>query len=291
MAVVSGMLRRCVRHLLSPLPEEGVHGAEHGAHADHGGGNGAERRRAEGRKGLFPVRREAEFLERHPREVQHARPAQLLLSVNVIDVPVGPVGDALVRFGQHLVACAVEQGVGRARLDAGGGRDASGEPLALGVGDRLPVERDRHRLRDAVGAVRALRDLRRERVPFRGRHVPGTRQLAVSAADALVVVVRHRTVVLPVERRRRAGGDAGRLQAVEAPLHHEGGFHASRLLRVLKLVERDERVGLRAERRRVLEAQIGLQLGLLAILSRSTACRPPGTPGSRCSWRCRSAWS
>ena len=81
----------------------------------------------------------------------------------------------------------------------------------------------------------------------------------------LVDVVRHRTVGLPVERRRRAGGDAGRLQAVEAPLHDEGGFHASRLLRVLHLVERDERVRLRAERRRVLEAQLVLQLGLFAV--------------------------
>ncbi len=140
-----------------------------------------------------------------------------------------------------------------------------GEPLARVVGQRLPVERDRHRLIGAVGAVRALRDLRGARVPFRGRHVPGTRQHAVAAADALVDLVRHRTVGLPVERRRRAGGDAGRLQAVEAPLHHEGGIQASRLLRVLHLVERDERVRLRAERRRVLEAQFGLELGLLAV--------------------------
>ena len=47
----------------------------------------------------------------------------------------------------------------------------------------------RHRLSGAVGAVCALGDLRGERVPFRGRHVPGTRQLAVAAADALVDVV------------------------------------------------------------------------------------------------------
>ena len=133
------------------------------------------------------------------------------------------------------------------------------------VGQRLPVERDRRRLSDAVGAVRALRDLRGARVPVRGRHVPGTRQHAVAAADALVDVIRHRTVGLPLERRRRAGGDAGRLQAVEAPLHHVGGIQPSRLRRVLHLVERDERVGLRAEHRRVLEAQVGLQLGLLAV--------------------------
>ena len=132
-------------------------------------------------------------------------------------------------------------------------------------GHRLPVERDRHRLSDAVGAVRALRDLRGARVPVRGRHVPGTRQHAVAAADALVGVIRHRTVGLPLERRRRAGGDAGRLQAVEAPLHHVGGIQPSRLRRVLHLVERDERVRLRAEHRRVLEAQVGLQLGLLAL--------------------------
>ena len=189
-----------------------------------------------------------------------------------------------MRERQHLVAGSVAQGVGGARLDAGGSRDAFGEPLARVVGQRIPVKRDRHRLIGAVGAVRALRDLRGERVPFRGRHVPGTRQHAVATADTFVNVVGHRTVGLPVERRRRAGGGAGRLQAVEAPLHHEGGIQASRLLRVLHLVERDERVGLRAERRRVLEAQLRPPARSPRPRVRSTACRLPGTPGSRCSW-------
>ena len=123
-AVVLGMLRRgrTVCHRLSPLPEEGVRGAEHGAHGHHRGRHGAERRLGEGRKGLLAVRREAEFLERHGRQVQHARPAQLLLSVDVVDVPVGPVGDALVRERQHLVPGAVAQRVGGARLDAGWNR-------------------------------------------------------------------------------------------------------------------------------------------------------------------------
>ena len=136
----------------------------------------------------------------------------------------------------------------------------SANRLLSAAGQRLPVERDRHRLIDAVVAVRALRDLRGARVPVRGRHVPGTRQHAVAAADALVDVIPHRTVGLPLQRRRRAGGNAGRLQAVEAPLHDVGGIQASRLRRVLHLVERDERVRLRAEHGRVLEAQVGLQL-------------------------------
>ncbi len=197
-----------IRHFLRALAEERVRGAEQRADADHGGRNRAERRRVEGRERFLSVGREAELLERHSRDVQHAGPAQLLLSVDVIDVALGPVGDALVRFGEHLVARAVDQGVGRARLDARGRRDAAAEPLVLTVVHRLAVERDRQRLRDTVGAVRALRDLRRVRVPFRGRHVPRTRQLAVAAADALVVVVGDRTVVLPVAapssgRRRR----------------------------------------------------------------------------------------
>ena len=130
-AVVLGMLRRgrIVRHRLSPLPEEGVRGAEQGAHGHHGGGHGAERRLGERRKGLLAVRRKAEFLERHGRQVQHARPAQLLLSVDVVDVPVGPVGDALVRERQHLVPRAVAQRVGGARLDAGRNRHGVGELL------------------------------------------------------------------------------------------------------------------------------------------------------------------
>ena len=215
--------------------------------------------------GFSPYVGKPSFSNGTRRQVQHARPAQFLLAVDVVDVLVGPVGDALVRERQHLVARAVAQGVGRARLDAGGNRHGVGELLGRFERQRLPVERDRRRLRGAVGAVRALGDLRRARVPIRGRHVPGTRQHAVPAADAVVDVVRHRTVGLPVERRRRARGDAGRLQAVEAPLHDEGRFHASRLLRVLELVERDERERLRAERRRVLEAQVG---------PRSSVCSP-----------------
>ena len=243
-AVVCGMLRRSrsVCQRLNSLPEEGVHGAEQRAHGHHGGRNGAERRPGEGRKRLLAEVREAEFFERHGRQVHDARPAQLLLSVDVVDVLVGPVGDPLVRERQHLFAGSVAQGVGGACLDAGGSRDAFGESLARVVGERLAVECDRNRLVGAVGAVRALRDLRGERVPFRGRHVPWTRQHAVAAADAVVGVVGHRPVGLPVERRRRTGGGAGRLQAVEAPLHHEGGFYAARLLRVLHFVECDERV-------------------------------------------------
>ena len=137
---------RSVRHGLSPLPEEGVPGAEQGAHGHHGRRHGAERRLGEGRKRLLAVRREAEFLERHGRQVQHARPAQLLLAVDVVDVPVGPVGDALVRERQHLVPRAVAQGVGRARLDAGWNRHGVGELPGRLVGQRLLVERDRRRL-------------------------------------------------------------------------------------------------------------------------------------------------
>ena len=125
-----------VSHRLNPLPEEGVRGAEQGAHGHHGGGNGAERLVGERRKGLLAVRREAEFLERHSRQVQHARPAQLLLSVDVVDVLVGPVGDALVRERQHLVPGSVAQGVGGARLDAGWNRHGVGELLGRIVGQR-----------------------------------------------------------------------------------------------------------------------------------------------------------
>ena len=118
---------RSIRHCLSPLPEEGIPGAEQGAHRHHGGWHGAERGLGEGRKRLLAVGREAELLERNGREVQHARPAQLLLAVDVVHVPVGPVGDALVREREHLVPRAVAQGVSRARLDAGWNRHGVGE--------------------------------------------------------------------------------------------------------------------------------------------------------------------
>ena len=44
---------RVIRHLLRPLPEEGVRGAEQRADADHGGRNGAERRLGESRERLL----------------------------------------------------------------------------------------------------------------------------------------------------------------------------------------------------------------------------------------------
>ena len=163
-AVLLGTLRRSgtVGDRLGPLPEEGVRGAKQAAHGHHGGRHGAERGRGERRKGLLAVRRETELFERHGRQVQHARSAQLLLSVDVVDVPVGPVGDALMRERQHLVTSAVTEGVGGARLDACWNRHRVGELPGRIVRQRLPVERDGRRLRSAVGAVRALRDLRGE---------------------------------------------------------------------------------------------------------------------------------
>ena len=52
---------------------------------------------------------------------------------------------------------------------------------------------------------------------------------------------------------------------MEAPPHHVCGSQPARLLRVLHLVEGDQRVRLRGERRRVLEAELGDELGLLAL--------------------------
>ena len=55
-AVVLGMLRRsrCVRHLLSPLPKEGVRGAEQGAHAYHRGGTAPSAVEVNAVKGFSP---------------------------------------------------------------------------------------------------------------------------------------------------------------------------------------------------------------------------------------------
>ena len=170
-----------------------------------------------------------------------------------------------LRQREHLLALPEPQRVGRAGLDAGRGRDPLQEPLALHLGQRPSVAGDRDRLADAVGAVRALLDLRGERVPLRGRDVPGAREHAVAAADAFVRVVGDGAVGLAVEGRRRAGRDTGRLQAVEAPPHDEGVVESLGLLLVLRLVEGDQRVGPGAQGRRVLEAELRVQLGLLAV--------------------------
>ena len=100
------------------LAEERVGGAEQRADRHDGGRNGPERRGGEPRKRLLAERREPELLEGNGRQVQHARAAQLLLAVDVVDVSLGAIGDALVRDREHLVAGAVAQGVRGAGLDA-----------------------------------------------------------------------------------------------------------------------------------------------------------------------------
>ena len=94
----------------------------------------------------------------------------------------------------------------------------------------------------------------------------GQAQHAVPAADALVGVVRRRAVRLPFERRRRAGRLARGLEAVETPPHREDPGEVLGRALELELVGRDERQRLRAQRRRVLEAELALELGLLPVL-------------------------
>src|SRR6185369_4815765 len=55
------------------------------------------------------------------------------------------------------------------------------------------------------------------------------------------------------------------LEAVQAAPHRVGGAQAAGRGLVHELVEGDERVGVRAQRRRVLEAEQLLQLGVLAV--------------------------
>ena len=263
--VVSAVARGRARDGQRPLAERSVERAEQGAERHDGGRHGPERRRGEPREGLLPERREPDLVEGDPGEVQHARPAELLLAVDVIDVPLGTIGLPLLRERQHLVASPVAKRVGGAGLDARGSHDGVDEALGLVFGGGRAVELDRDRLVRAVGAVRALLDLRRELVPLRGRHVPRARQHAVAAADALVDVVGDGTVRLPVQRRRRTGRDAAGLQAVEAAPHHEVGIEPARLLRIHVLVERDQRVRLGGERRRILESELGLQLRLFSL--------------------------
>ena len=137
---------RSVRHRLHPLAEVRVGAPEQGPESHHGRRHRPERRRGQPRKRLLPVGREPELLERHRREVQHARSAQLLLSVDVVDVLFRAIVHALAGEREHVVAASVAQGVRRARLDARRRRDALDEALALGGGQRLSVECDRGRL-------------------------------------------------------------------------------------------------------------------------------------------------
>ena len=72
-----------------------------------------------------------------------------------------------------------------------------------------------------------------------------------------------------LERRRRTGRLARRLEAVEAPAHREDPREVLGRLAMtlaLDLVRRDERQRLGAQRRRVLETELAEELGLLAVL-------------------------
>src|SRR5262249_27439678 len=139
------------------------------------------------------------------------------------------------------------------------------ESLLLVVVERDAVAGRGKRLIAAVRAVRALVDLGSERIPLGGRHAPRARPHAVAAADAAILVVGHRPVVLPGESLGRTGRRAGWFQAVQAPAHGERVVHAPLRLVVHQLVEGDERVGLRAERGRVLESQRVLEHRRLAV--------------------------
>ena len=105
--VVRGVRGPGSRDRGNALAEEGIGGAERGADHHDGGRHGPERGRGEPRKRLLPERREPELLERHRREVQHARAAELLLPVDVVDVLFRAIADALVGEREHLVACSV----------------------------------------------------------------------------------------------------------------------------------------------------------------------------------------
>ena len=169
---------RCSADLLRALPEERVRGAEQRADADHRRRDRRERRRGEGRERLLAVRREAELLERHRRQVQHAS-CRRAPSRRRCDRRTGRAASAmrLCASRQHLVASAVAQRVGRARLDARRHLDAADERLVSCVGQRLAVERDR-RAADRSGRRSACTCGSSARSEFQsdGRHVPGTRQ-------------------------------------------------------------------------------------------------------------------
>src|SRR5262249_26321525 len=97
------------------------------------------------------------------------------------------------------------------------------------------------------------------------RHAPRTRPDAVAAADARVRVVGDGPVWPSIESRRRTGRHARGLEAVQAAPHRVRGEQSAGRVRVGELLVGGPRKGLRAEHGRVLEAELGLELGRLAV--------------------------
>ena len=264
-------------------PEHGIRGAEERADGHDGGRHGVQSRLREQGIGLLPDVREPELREGHGGEVEDARPARLVLAVDVVHVlrrvfrrcACGPSASISSRVPKR------RQSAGQALTHAGV-RMVSRKLLVSAFVRAVPLRE--------TGAGWLVRSAQCVHFSIFGASLShsavgtphGQAEDAVPAADALVGVVRRRAVGLPFERRRRAGRLARGLEAVEAPPHREDPGEVLGRALDLELVGRDERQRLRAQRRRVLEAELPLRARSPRRPSRSTACRPPGRRGSRC---------
>ena len=275
---------RAVRHRLHPFSEVRVDGPEQGADRHHRGRHGPERRRRKAAEMVSPrTSGNPSFSKGTAERYSTLVPPSLLLSVDVVDVLVRAVGHAFVGERQHLLAASVAQGVGGARLDARRGRDRLQESLGL-VRGRRPVERDRDRLIGAVGAVRALLDLRRELVPFAPSARPRDRR-ACSTGSRCTCPRRRK----PVRPAGDTAPSSGRPTRSRAP--GSGSTGASRR----RCPGRPGSAGSPSRGRRSAcrsssstwpgsGSRAWAAARFLLPRARSTACRPPGRPGSRCSW-------
>ena len=219
----------------------------------HVGATGLERLEAAGRIAVRADVRQSDLLEGDRREVERRRPAGFLLAVDVIDVVAVSVRDPPPCLLQHLLAVAEVQGVRRARLHASRHGNLVEVALLVEGSQRLPVQLQRRDGVQPVHAERALADLRGELVPLGGDRPERTGPHAVPAADADLRMVDDGALDVLLERRHRAGGDAGGLVAMHALALGEDVPEPGRRLRVVDLVVRDQHVGVGIEGGRVLE--------------------------------------
>ena len=193
--------------------------------------------------------------------MQHAGAADFFEAVNLRDISAGGFRDAPLRFDNHIVAVAETDRAGRAY-----GRARRVQPYF-----------------QTVGAERAFVDLRREALVIVFRNDERACLHARATADAARLVEHDGAEIRFEHRGSRARRGARGLLAVHAELAAEYPIGSGA---VNDLVESNQRVVVGVEIARVLIALAGKEIPSCPPAGRSTICKRPCRPGSRCTECC-----
>src|SRR5262249_20296884 len=148
----------------------------------------------------------------------------------------------LVRFLQQFLSLSKFQAVGWASFDTSRFRDIRKEEIVLLDGESNSVSCYRRWVIRAVGAVCALFDFWRQRIPLRCWHTPRTSPDAVTASDTFTRVIGDRAIGLPRQCSGWACRCARRIQAMETAVHREYVVESSLRLFIGNFVKADKGV-------------------------------------------------